>query len=882
MKGLVRLTLIIIICLISSPADVYADPQEPLTGLRINTYPAAQVEYTSVLLDNGEPIELDGKEMRIEMDVWPNNDNPLGSLCRIITDKGDNIDLIYGVGADNVRYPMLIVGNNDLMQTKPLEFGEWTHVVITMSPHTGRIVFTYGEETTEVIDEEFKGTRSVRVALGLSKIPYYTLDDIASVTIKDIEIFRGGKTLRHWKLHQHNANICYDEIAGSPAYTKNPYWVIDDIVSWKKIYSRSFPYFPSIAFDPIVASFYMAYHDNRKLYVYHVPEGVTDSISIIDGEYAAVAPNQLMYIRQLHRLVSYNIDSDLFSEFDPCLHSWKNLTKSVGDHDYWNNTTVYNQADSSIISFGGYGHYRYKNLLIKSHPFDDRPQEIITLEAIDPRYSCSSVLVDSLMYIFGGRGCPSGRQEVAPHNYYDLYTVNIYNNHVTKLWSHDTTPMPGEFVPGENMIYDPDQNCLYAIVTYAGGTLIKIDVATGEVEPMSLSMELPLNAQTLYLNLYFSSAQKKFFVAYTNSDVDGKSVISLYQLDYPPHPVSAISQVITGGNDSDGIPAIVWVLIGVCIAGAGGWLIYKTSLRRKLSAKTKDVTIIEEIIETPEAGQNKHDTPATSTAPAVSVAPLNISVPETSSQFQQTAEYYKLDRSCIRFFGGFRAFNKDGEDITHLFTPTLKQLLILLVLYTGQNPMGIPNNKLLTLLWNDKEEEAAKNNRNVYMSRLRNLLSQIGDVSIQTHKGFRNISFEGDTMCDYLEAIRLFDNTEGENLNRLLELLFNGMMLPNVELDFVDSFKSEFSNKTLDLLCRLLRHNELPSDLRMKIADTLFQHDFINEDALRVKCGILHAQGRTGLAQTVYATFCKEYKSLMGYDYPHSFAEVVGTAQTEG
>ena len=202
-------------------------------------------------------------------------------------------------------------------------------------------------------------------------------------------------------------------------------------------------------------------------------------------------------------------------------------------------------------------------------------------------------------------------------------------------------------------------------------------------------------------------------------------------------------------------------------------------------------------------------------------------------------------------------------------------------IYTGQNPMGIPNNKLLSLLWNDKEEEAAKNNRNVYMSRLRNLLSQIGDVSIQTHKGFRNISFEGDTVCDYLEAMRLFENTEGENLNRLLELLFNGMMLPNVELDFVDSFKSEFSNKTLDLLCRLLRHNELPSELRMKIADTLFQHDFINEDALRVKCSILHQQGRTGLAQTVYATFCKEYKSLMGYDYPHPFAEIVGIAQTE-
>ena len=863
----VRTILLLIACLISIQI-AYAQKPSPTTGLRIRTYPYTPTEFTSVLLDNGEPIDLNGKEFRIEMDVWAYNDNPLGSLCRIVTDKGNNVDLMYGVGADNVRYPLLMVGDVDIMQQQPVTYGEWTHVVITLSPHSGRVMLDYGGQVSEVTDEELKGTRSVRVALGLCRIPDYLLLDIASVAVKDLQINRGGKSLRHWKMHQHSQDVCYDELEGAPAVTENPQWIIDDFVSWKKIYSRTFPYFPSIAFDPIVASFYMAYHDNRKLYVYHAPEGETDSINITGGEYAAVAPNQMMYIRQLHTLLSYNLDTDLFARFDPMEHCWINTTKPTGDHDFWNNTTVYNPADSSLISFGGYGHYRYKNLLIKSYPFDNKPQERVTLKDIDPRYSCSSVLVDSILYIFGERGCASGRQEVTPHNYYDLYAVNIKNYNVSKLWDRKKSPLPGEFVPGENMVYDADQHCLYAILNYGGGALVKIDIATGEFELMSLSMNQTLDTQTLYLNLYFSAAQKKFYAAYTSSDVDGHSTVGLFELDYPPLPISTIAQISTVDDSSDGIPAYIWVLTGIILA-AGGWIAYRIVSRRARKTTEQDVIIIKETVETPvtvEADGSETQT-----------APLNISVPEASGN----TEYYKLDRSCIRFFGGFRAFNKDGEDITHLFTPTLKQLLILLVLYTGQNPMGIPNNKLLSLLWNDKEEEAAKNNRNVYMSRLRNLLSQIGDVSIQTHKGFRNISFEGDTVCDYLEAMRLFENTEGENLNRLLELLFNGMMLPNVELDFVDSFKSEFSNKTLDLLCRLLRHNELPSELRMKIADTLFQHDFINEDALRVKCSILHQQGRTGLAQTVYATFCKEYKSLMGYDYPHPFAEIVGIAQTE-
>ena len=83
--------------------------------------------------------------------------------------------------------------------------------------------------------------------------------------------------------------------------------------------------------------------------------------------------------------------------------------------------------------------------------------------------------------------------------------------------------------------------------------------------------------------------------------------------------------------------------------------------------------------------------------------------------------------------------------------------MILLILYTGKDSKGIIGNKLIQLLWYDKTEESAKNNRNVYMSKLRSLLDKVGDIKILNQNGFWSIQFENGTICDYLEALHLYN-----------------------------------------------------------------------------------------------------------------------------
>jgi hypothetical protein len=126
--------------------------------------------------------------------------------------------------------------------------------------------------------------------------------------------------------------------------------------------------------------------------------------------------------------------------------------------------------------------------------------------------------------------------------------------------------------------------------------------------------------------------------------------------------------------------------------------------------------------------------------------------------------------------------------------------------------------------------------------------------------------------------MKLFKEKENQDLERMLELLIRGGMLPNIETDWVDPFKNDFANTAIDFCVGFLKKFDLTDSLKLKIADTLFQHDFLNEEALQIKCSVLYQQNKVGLAKTVYDTFCNIYKSSLGIDYPCSFMQVVKPA----
>lgn len=122
---------------------------------------------------------------------------------------------MYGVGRDNVRYPLIVAGDKDVMQDLPVNHSGWTHVVLTLSPSDGVVTLDYGGRISYVSYPELEETTSVRISVGRCVIESYELLDVASVAIKDLSIQNGnGKELRLWKFDRHNGDICYDELTG--------------------------------------------------------------------------------------------------------------------------------------------------------------------------------------------------------------------------------------------------------------------------------------------------------------------------------------------------------------------------------------------------------------------------------------------------------------------------------------------------------------------------------------------------------------------------------------------------------------------------------------------------------------------------------------------
>lgn len=850
MKRLLIFFLFIFISTLSG--NIYADNID--YGLSIKAFPASDQEKTSLVLENNNPVKLHN-HTTLSFDMNIRRDNVFGVVFRMITDKKDNIDLLFTVGDNDKRYPMLVVKESVYMINQEITCDKWLPVSITLSSDKNEITVSY--DTTKLsVPYGITGSKEAMVSFGLCPFEGHTLYDIASVNIRNIKIYHGKNLFRYWKLEKHGETQSLDSIAQVPAIAINPFWISDIYATWQKVYSRQIKENSHFAYNPNQDIIYIASPDSKEIILFDTKEEKESVTTIQDGVIAANAPNQLFYNHYSDRLLSYNLDENIVSFFNSHTDSWENNTKPVLEHAYWNNSVSFSVTDSSLISFGGYGFYKYNNELIR---FDYKRKAIkkSNLPDITPRYSTTTTIVNNTLYIYGGRGNKSGRQELSPRNYYDFYSVNLLSEQTNKLWEVDGPAPEPDFVASENMVYDPEKDCFYMFTSKDGGTLMSIRKDKKGYEPVSFPIYDDLSTHYLYMNLYYSANNNKLYALINKIMTDGTAEVNIYSLNYPPIAISNIQQEEIQVAENTGSFSWGSVLITILLSGVIILLLYLLA-RWYLSKKNKP--------------QKK------------AVVPVpNTSVSTSEKAKEPETNYYHFSSHSICLLGGFFVTDKNGQDITSQFTPMLKYLLVLLILSSEKDSKGISGKKLIQLLWYDKNEESTKNNRNVYLSKLRSVLENVGGAETLNQNGFWSIKLNESITCDYIEAIRLFpvikenNSPDKTDLDKLLELLLRGVLLPNTEADWVDNFKSDFSNLTIDILTELVQSSsyKLTDDMKLKIADTLFLHDYINEEALYLKCSILFNSGKKGIAKSIYDNFCKEYFNLLGTKYKYSLADVI-------
>lgn len=127
-----------------------------------------------------------------------------------------------------------------------------------------------------------------------------------------------------------------------------------------------------------------------------------------------------------------------------------------------------------------------------------------------------------------------------------------------------------------------------------------------------------------------------------------------------------------------------------------------------------------------------------------------------------TSPSQQLTKIIYSFLDGFQVWDKNGTDITKSFTPILKQLLILIILYSVNNKKGISNVTLRELLWFDKMDESAQNNRRVNIRKLKLLLEKLDGAELVKESTYWSVKFT-QTYCDYIEVCNFIDRVKTMN-----------------------------------------------------------------------------------------------------------------------
>lgn len=860
MKYQLQILLFVLLCMVGKvDASSLYD-----YGLSLKSHAVPGIERTTLYLDDNQPFSIKN-DFIISFQMYVRaSEHDFGTILHLHTNTNQFIRFSFVAGEER-HFPALVLNEGIININSPIEREKWLDVSLHLRLKDNVIEIDYDNKKISAM-APLQGVKSVTALFGQMK---QYLSDVAPIDLRNVTITQDGKQIREWKLWKHNDTVCYDEIEGAVARAIHPVWLIDNHIEWKLVHQAKIPGKLDVAFNTREALFYLV--KSQSIEVLDENGTLQKEIAIRGGYPAVEFPNHLLYDTLSNELVSYYPKKGITSCFSFDTERWSNEVRNTEEASNYNHARTFNPADSSFYFFGGYGFYQYRNDLYRMKYGTNQIEQVEYERPLYPRYSAAMAIVGDELYIFGGRGNKYGKQELSSHYYWGLCAINLKNKQSRIVWQKNQPQEEGTIM-ASTMYFEPSDSSFYAVSTNKGGVLWKISMKDSVYSEVSKPIYNESAYQDSDFSLYTSPSHGKLFLVLDKILSNHTHDLAIYSINMPLVNEMDIRQSTTGESINNrwylyAIGALVLLVLG-------GFIFYllKYNGKNKKVSVTKKVT--EKTIATTGKAQSQSDVPESK------IIPKKEWIQESETIFTETINYYDRSRASISLLGCFNVRDKDGNDITSNFTPRLKHLLILLILYTEKNAQGILASRTTEILWPEKEETAARNNRNVNLRKLRVLLESIGDMEVMIENNFLHIKWGTNVFCDYhtlIACTKQFEQEKNEELlNRILELLLYGPLLPNTIVDWLDDFKDDYSSYSIDLLKNLLEIeiSRNHQDMIIRLADIMFLHDPLNEEALAAKCAVLSAQGKKGIARNLYDRFCKEYHDSMGESYKTPFADL--------
>ncbi len=780
-----------------------------------------------------------------------------GYIFRIIANDSICFDLIANFG-ELQRSLALVEGGSLYLPFQQDDLDKyqmetWSHVKFQYLPQENKIIISFNDIT---LTHEISANNmsNFQIVFGFCDYQNFKSADVPPMTIRNISIKDHLlKEKAYWPLREHHFNIVYDSIGNRKATALNPIWEIDQHTKWVKRNQFKGSGYMQMTYDEKNGILYFA--DKQFILCHHLRTNVTDTIHPVSGNVFYEKSNQIIYNPYYHQIWAYDFYKPHIIFYDFEQNCWSMSDTQIKNPTHSQHNAFISPIDSLLYTYGGYGTYTYKDDMLRKRKEDIDWEKVDYSPHIPARYlSGMGFKSPDTLLIFGGYGNPSGKQEMGPVNYYDLYAIDIKNFTTTHLW---TLPKPEkDFAVSNAIIVNSQLNKFFALCfpnNRSNSHLIlkSFDIKDGASEIIADTIPYIFNDVTSFCTLYLDKVTNVLYAVTKHSD-SMESVVDIYSLAYPPLSIYAVNQSepIQGKYQPWVIVAFGLVVVAAVISFII-WLLIRKKAGKKLYDTLPVPQQISSVTNTPNVIENE--------------------APDLSRP------------SSINFLGGFQVINKHGADITGLFTPTIKHVLILIILYTVKNKKGASNVSFRDCLWPEKSDKSSQNNRRVNIMKLRVLLEDLDGITLTGDNLYWAVKADERFYCDYMQIYELMDlfkstsTLEMKKVQEFFALSSRGQLLPYIQKEWCDIFKEEFSSEVLNVLIGLSNTPEIHENYKLliRIADIMFVHDTTDEHALKLKCKALFYNGKSGLAKTTYTNFCDEYQTLLGISYPKNFQDII-------
>jgi len=826
-------------------------------GLMFNSHEVVQEKRTSLDLSPDDSLCFKkGFDLSFDIRLIPGRSIYFGYIVRMISTSGQNIDLIYN---QPLRLFKVIIGENfsgisfsvDSIQLHK----EWNQFVFKCNLEDHNLQFTVNGKNIgsspipAAIDNCFK------ILWGANDFQKFKTRDIPPMRIRDIKIFEKNSLKYFWPLDETSGDVTYDKIDQRVARIKNAVWIKPKYQKWELISSFTLNGYGAVTYDAKHDNIYVAGSDSLAICSMKMDEHNTDYIPSRHQEF--ILGHQTLYDTFRDKLYDIFVDKKLLMTFDFGRHGWDITMPYAFITEYWHANKFITPVDSSLYMIGGYGQLRYKNRVIR-YDFTTHKWDSIhtTGDYYPPRYlSALGLSPDGkYAYVVGGYGSQTGDQMLDPRNYYDLYRYDIKGSSFRKLYTLKTQSTPFTF--SNSLVIGPKPDAWYGLI-YANDSynsslqLVEGSFTDSAYVPEGDAIPYSFHDVQSYADLYYSPVSNKLIAVtllYSKEETKERvTQVKIYTLNFPPER----AEVVQGLPEAGGHINYLYVVLPLLIAAGGVYWLMRKRKKAAAAAGSTSVAVHEAAPVEPVAG------------PSAVNEPLEKNI-----------------YPGVYLFGSFQVFDKEGGDITRLFTPLLKELFLIILTYTIRNGRGISSEGLNEILWHDKSEKDAKNNRSVNLAKLKAILEKVGNTVINKESGYWQFQTpEEDVYVDYKKYVSLLQpapNAARTDIRPLINIIKRGGFLAQTEYNWLDDIKSEVSNAVIDRCLEYIRnHPAADPEFIIEIANCIFCFDTLNEDALTYKCKSLIQLRRHTLANNAYQKFLKEYRDIYGTDFGKTFQEVI-------